>query len=321
MLHRHTILTALLFLSTGCTGFARVRPVTFRCAGSVVVLADSLAGAKLNVQPDAYTRELTAFDLSTRLNNESATQADYLHKAAASVRRWPAAEQQALRNAFASLDSIATALNLNLHLPDTVWMIKTTCAEEYSAEGYTRGARIMLNTSAQPIDLHLVAHELWHVISRANAALRDSAYAVFHFRPCNNIEYKRALGNRVITNPDCPWIAHYVTLTAAGKAQDATLVLYSNAAYRPGGTLDDYASIGVLFLEGDDAHKHPATSNGKPVIMSLEDVPGLAAQVGSNTPYMLHIEEIVAEHFAAVFTGTPFREMSYVQGVKAALAR
>lgn len=291
----------------------------FRCANSVVVLLDSAQAASLNTTPDDYTREHTSFDLAIRLGHPTSKEEEYLQKAGQSVRNWPTAERQQLRKAFGSLDSVVRSAGLNLHMPDTIKMIKTTGAEEFGAEGWTRTNRIMLNTSAQPISLHLVAHELWHVISRYNPDVRNKAYAVFHFKPCNNIVYKPALNNKVITNPDCPYLLNYITVDVAGKPQDVALILYSKTDFQPGYTMDNYASIGLLGLTGDDMHKQPLLKEGKPVIYEISDVPDFLTQIGTNTQYIIHIEEITAEHFAALITGKKVPQMKYVEGVRKAL--
>ena len=296
--------------------------LTFSCAGSVISLLDSADAAAISIRPDAYTREHTSFDRSIRFDKpDGLTEADYLQAAAKNVRTWPAAEQAQLRKAFAAIDSFAKASGLKLHLPDTVKMIKSTAGEEFGAEGYTRENRIMLNTGAQPISTHLVAHELWHVISRANAAVRTHAYAAFHFKPCNNIVYKPALNDQVITNPDCPYLLHYISVEIEGKQQDVTIALYSKTGYQPGYTIDKYVNIGLLALSGDDTHKKPLIKDGKPVIYELTETPDFLKKVGMNTDYILHVEEITAEHFAALVTGKQLPQMEYVNGVKKALMK
>ncbi len=297
------------------------KQITFPCAGSTIVLMDSASAANINVQADAYTRELTPFDLAIRFDKtpDKLSQRDYLHKAAVDARNWPADEQAQLRLAFGRIDSFAKASGVRLHMPDTVKMIKTSGGEEFGAEGYTRGNRIMLNTAAQPIGLHLVAHELWHVISRGDEKVRNDAYAVFHFKPCNNIVYKPAMHNHVITNPDCPYLQHYVHIDKDGAGSDVAPVLYTKEDYHPGFVAMQSASIGLLALTGDDAHKQPLMKDGEPVIYEIETSPDFMKQIGMNTQYLLHIEEIAAEHFAALVGGMKLRQMEYVEGMKAAL--
>jgi hypothetical protein len=314
---------ALLFLLLHISNKAWSEQTAFKCAGSVILLMDSSSAASINILPDAYVKELSPFDLAIRLDKSPVglTHDDYLMRAASDSRDWPQDEQEQLRKAFGSIDSFAKASGAKLHLPDTVMMIKSTCSAEFGAEGYTRGNRIMLNTSAEPISLHIVAHELWHVISRLNERVRNDAYTVFHFRKCNNIEYKAAMNGRVITNPDCPFIANYVTVKKDGKSWDVAPVLYSKDDYAPGYVMMEHVNIGLLAFTGDDSHKKPLMKDGQPVILELDNTPDFLTQVGANTQYVLHIEEIAAEHFAALVAGKRLHQMEFVTGMREVLMR
>jgi len=293
---------------------------SFTCAGSVIRVLDSNEAARKNSLGDEYTHELTPFDLSIRLNKESElNESDYLDASAHNVRNWPLEEQNLLKQAFAEIETVARTQALHLHLPDTLDLIKSTCMEEFGAEGYTRKTRIILNTVAEPISTHLVAHELWHVISRYNIALRNKVYSGFGFKPCNRIDYKSAMHNRVITNPDCPFLEHYANVLYNGKELEMTLVLYSKITYQSGRSLFDYIHTSLLEVEGDAEHKHPVVNKGEPRTYELDDVPDFMKQIGTNTPYMLHIEEVAAEHFAALMAGKVFRQMSYVDKFKICL--
>src|SRR5438067_2226328 len=92
---RAILLISLTVLTT--SGWAK--QIMFPCAGSTIVLMDSASAAGNNVQADAYTRELTPFDLAIRLDQspDKLSQRDYLHKAAVDAHDWPADEQAQLR--------------------------------------------------------------------------------------------------------------------------------------------------------------------------------------------------------------------------------
>ncbi len=293
---------------------------SFPFAGSVVELLDSTEAAALNGASDAYTKALTPFDLSIRLSMPTgAAEADYLHRAATAVHDWPVVEAADLETAFKAVETYIVSQKLQLSLPRIIQMIKTDGSEEFEAEGYTRDARIMLNTGAQPLSAHLVAHELFHVISRASPALRDRAYAAFGFKPCNPIDVNAAVDGRGITNPDCPVVEHSVSVPDGKVLRQYALVLYSKVAYKAGGTLGDYAAIGLLELSGIGTTKTALMEDGKAVVREFEEVPALFSVIGTNTQYLLHPEEISAEHFAMLVVGEKVREPKYSDRVKAAL--
>lgn len=295
---------------------------SFPFAGSTVELLDSAEAAALNGISDAYTNALTPFDLAIRLNNPTgATEADYLRRAAAAVHNWPANEAADLQRAFSGVETALAAHEITLPLPHSIQLIKTDGTEEFGAEGYTRGARIMLNTTAEPSSVHLVAHELFHVVSHANPGLRDRVYLEFGFRPCAPIAVAKALDGRGITNPDCPVLEHYINLADGKVLKSYALVLYSKQGYKAGGSLGDYAAVGLLELTGTEKKKAPLMDGGKAVVHELGEVPALFKEIGTNTQYLLHPEEISAEHFAMLVAGEEAREPQFLERVEAVLRK
>lgn len=292
----------------------------FYCSGSLIRLVDSSEAATLNLQSDHYTKSLTDFDLSVRLNRaQGGTEADYLQLSAKSVESWKPNEEQELKAAFDALESTSKKQSISLHLPDTVILIRSNASEEFHADGWTRRNRIMLNMQVAGISTALVAHELWHVISRLNPDVRDQAYAVFHFKPCNNVDYKTPFKNHVITNPDCPEIRHYIRVDQNGAETDMALMIRAAGDFQPNGSLGDYVDMVLVVLDGDDNNKHVRMKNGKPVFENPYQLPDFFKQVGQNTEYMLHVEEITAEHFAALITGRKVRQPEYVTALQNAL--
>jgi hypothetical protein len=284
---------------------------SFPFLNATVILDDSLDAALANRKSDVYTSGLTTFDLAIRLHREGASEPEYLDQSAKSMRNWPEDEAAQLKAAFIAIQTKANTLGLKIPLPDTIHLCKTTGREEFGAEGYTRHNRIMLNTAAEGVSTGLVAHELWHVISRLNAAARNRAYAVFGFKACNRVDYKPAFKGQVISNPDCPFIEHYMRIDKDGRQQDVAIVLYSRSPYVKGGGLMDYVAVGLLALEGGDSNKKPVIKDGKPLVYDFSACPDFFRQAGKNTEYMLHIEELTAEHFAAIMAGRELKQPEY----------
>lgn len=292
----------------------------FNCAGSLIRVVDSAEAAVLNLQSDNYTRSLTDFDLAVRLNRANGgTEADYLQLSAKSVESWNGDEEELLKAAFDAIEAVSKKQSVSLHLPDTVILIRTNASEEFHADGWTRRNRIMLNMHVTGVTTALVAHELWHVISRLNPEVRDRAYSVFHFVPCNNVDYKTPFKNQVITNPDCPEIRHYIRVDQNGIETDMALMIRAASGFQPNGSLGDYVDMVLVTLDGDDNNKHVRMKNGKPVFENPYQLPDFFKQVGQNTEYMLHVEEITAEHFAALMTGRKVRQPEYITALQNAL--
>ena len=195
-----------------------------------------------------------------------------------------------------------------LNLPPVVLLVKTSGQEEGVA--YCRGPAIVLPRNvlgAQQQRLpSLLPHELFHVLSSHNARLREALYASIGFQACNRVALPGPLASRKITNPDAPVNDHYLTIELDGRPAEVMPVLYSKIdRYNPaqGGTLFAYLEFKLMLLENDAGVRRAALSGGRPTLLDPKSTPGFAEQVGRNTSYTIHPEEILAENFVFLLNG------------------
>jgi hypothetical protein len=283
----------------------KAESIKFSFNKSTIIAADSLDGAVRLGENDGYANYFSLFDIQSKTDDISKTRKDdYYEHARKQSLNWTQKEIADLKAAFAEVLDSLNKKGIVLSLPAKIYVIKSTLKEEYGASGYTRGNNIVLNTASEGINAHLVSHELFHVYSRHNPAKKDKLYSVFGFKKCNKIALNGALDNLNITNPDCPEIAHYVSM----GNEDVTLLLYSAKKYEGGNVFETYVRLGVLVLEGSGDNKKIKIQDGKAVIKTFEEVPELFQIIGMNTDYVLHPEEIAAEHFSMIVTGTVPRQ-------------
>lgn len=264
-----------------------------------IIIPDSAEAAAVLGTDDGYAAYFSTFDVQSKTNDKANTVRSLYYKyAAKQARNWTPAETARLQAVFAAIADSLNSKGIALTLPEKVYIIKSSCKEEYEASGYTRSGEIVLK-GGEDISAHLVSHELFHVFSRYNVKKRDELYNVFYFKRCNAIALGKAFNNLNITNPDCPEIAHYIHVDSL----DGALVLYSTKPYTGGNVFQDYIQVGLVVLEGGDNNKTVKMENGKPVVKELQNVPSLFSYIGTNTNYIIHPEEIAAEHFSMVVTG------------------
>jgi hypothetical protein len=295
----------------------------FSFQGSVIELLDSAAAAEATNHSDEYTKALTSFDLQIRLGRkENVSEKGYLDLAASQALTWTGEDSRKLETAFGDIETFLKENGIHLHLPEKIQMLKTAGAEEFGAEGYTRENRIMLCVKArQEITTHVVAHELFHVFSRFNAGTRDSIYAIFGFEKCNRVNTATAMGHLVITNPDCPFTAHFITLPWKNSMQPFVLQLYSTKPF-DGQFSFENMNVGLLAVAGSNNDMHPSVgADGKPILLQLGEIPELFNKVSRNTPYVLHPEEIAAEHFAMWVVGQKVSQPEYFDKMKTVLVK
>lgn len=256
---------------------------------------------------DEFIERLSPFDLAVRMRSERpVTKEQFLRHLAADARAWQPDELETLQKAVAAVDKKLTGWNLPW--PENILLVKIS-GEIDGGAAYTRGSAIMLPPrvlAGPPSRLErLLAHELFHVLSRNNPKLRDRLYRVVGFRPCGPVELPADLRARRITNPDAPLSRWYTTITLDGEPTQVAPILFSKKKYdaEAGGGLFDYMTFRLLAVEEQGERMTPILKDGKPVLLDGRHTPSYYDQIGRNTSYIIHPEEILADNFALLLEG------------------
>ncbi|MEO5722278.1 MAG: hypothetical protein ABIR71_12520, partial [Chthoniobacterales bacterium] len=117
-----------------------------------------------------------------------------------------------------------------------------------------------------------------------------------------------SLAARKITNPDAPRNDHFILLEVDGKKWPAVPILFSTSqTYDPQRGGEFFAYLDFQFLlatrSADASRLEPALDGSAPKLAGLKEVSGFFEQVGKNTDYILHPEEILADNFALLVLG------------------
>ena len=270
---------------------------------SVIVFPDDEKAQSLLQKEDDFTKSWSSFDVQSRLGDSEGTKAELLALIPKEVLTWREKEKTRIKDIAAEIDAKAKELGWDLRLPDTIYIVKTSGNEEGGAEGYTRSNYIVLKEEAvrgkEKALEHLLSHELFHIISRANPKLRAELYALIGFNIMTPIKYPEEIADLRITNPDATQTDTYISLKLDGKEQDAMMVLYAKDEYS-GGSFFEYLQIGFLAL---DENQQVLMEDGAAKIYGLREAKGFFEQIGRNTQYIIHPEEILAENFSMALWG------------------
>ncbi|MGN6546783.1 MAG: hypothetical protein ACTHK7_17135 [Aureliella sp.] len=294
------------------------------------------ARAELSTR-DAFVSRMSPFDRSARLKTDKPVdEATYLEFAGNQALEWSSQDQKRITAAIKALN--AKLLPLHLNFPAEIRFIKTTGLEE-GAAAYTRGTAIilpkkMLSRPAPQLQ-SLVCHELFHILSRHDAELRQRLYRAIGFEPCAELELPESLQKRRITNPDAPIDNHCIkikTTAIDGKSQEqwAVPILTSTADKYDtarGGEFFDYLIFKLILVDraagGANAQKKtmPILADGQPVLIDPHEAGGLMEQIGRNTDYIIHPDEILADNFVILVLGSSkIASPEVLERIRAALA-
>ena len=255
---------------------------------------------------DEFVQRLSPFDRAARLKtNADVSEAQYLIFVGTQAAAWSEADKAQVQAVLADLTPRLAAMPLPW--PATVLLIKTTGQEEGGAP-YTRANAIILPATvlsrAPRGELQeMVAHELFHILTRQSPALKEKLYAAIGFKPCGEVAFPVVLRSRKITSPDAPKNDHCIRLDFAGEEAWAIPLLFATSErYDParGGEFFAYLELSFLKVEGGGAEP-PAKAtydNAQLYLVPVTAIRGFTEQVGRNTEYIIHPEEILADNFS-----------------------
>ncbi len=252
------------------------------------------------MQEDEFTDSWSQFDIDSRMQKKHSTKNELLNYIASQAREWTVDEKTKIVPILMSINELIIKEDLNIDFPDEIYFIKTTADEEGGAGGYTRANYVVLKedilSSPNESLKQIIVHELFHVLSRNNPAFRKQMYGIIGFEIVNVIPYPENLKDYRITNPDAPQTDAFIKLNVNGEEVECMMILYSDRDY-DGGEFFKYLNVGFMRLKGDTV-KEIALIDEKPVIYTFKEVSDFYEQVGKNTGYIIHPEEILADNFA-----------------------
>jgi hypothetical protein len=295
---------------------------------SVVEFASVKQGKEILGRVDDYVSRMGPFDRMLRLKTaREVSEREFLDFATGNVLSWNVEEKARVEAILASL--AAELQKLDAPFPARVLLVKTTGREEEGV-AHTRANAVMLSQrslGATDAELAgLLAHELFHVLSRHDRALRARAYRIIGFRLCPEIVLPPQLAPLRITNPDAPLNDAFIEVVMDGKPVPAMPVLLSRSpTFDPaiGRDIVDYWLLKLLILEKADAtgRMRPAFRSGEPMLAAISEVSGFSEQVGRNTGYIIHPEEILADNFALLVTGRSGESPEVLRQLRKVFAR
>jgi hypothetical protein len=238
------------------------------------------------------------------------------------VQPWTAARRERWRAAALGIE--ARVRELRLPLPDETLLVSSN-GQESAGMPYTRANAIVITfggDSPHPSDPWLMAHELWHVVSRHAPALADRVYREIGFEPVPELVWPAVWDEIRLANPDAPSNRHALRAEIGGRSTMLTPALVAaRTTLRAGEPFAALFEVRLLEIEADaDGRRSRAVmQDGAPRWHAIERVPAFLERSGGNTPYVIHPEETMADNLAFLLTGRPARNADLLRRIEAAL--
>jgi hypothetical protein len=291
---------------------------------SKFTLASAEQGREVLGRIDEYIRNQSTWERGARMNKVAEISAeDYAGFCRKSVLDWDRAETPATLSA---MNSLAGMLKPYVQwMPPEVLIVKTSGDEEYGS-AYTRGSAIVIESRGGfgRASTGLLAHELWHVISRHQPKLRDRMFEAIGFHYCGPVKWIAPLDRLRITNPDSPLNQHAIKVKYQGREYMAMPIMYAKTerfGIDLNNNLGAFLDTHLLLVKPDASGTgvEAIIKDGKPLLVTFSDVQNFREQVGYNTNYLDQPEEIMADNFALLVLGRTPRSPEITAKLKAIL--
>lgn len=277
---------------------------------SVVHFATVEEARALLAARDDYVKGLSAFDRQSRVEvDHDVSEDEFVRFVASHAQPWSADQMAKVEKAVASLrDKLAP---YDLPFPDKILLVRTTGREEGNAAYCRRNAVIIPTARAgdSPAQIErLLNHELFHVLSTHNPKLREALYGIVGFHLFTPVAMPVKLRDRKLTNPDAIQLDAYITLNIDGNPVRAVPILFANVPRfdaKQGGPFFRYMSFQLMAVEEVDGAWRPVERDGEPKLIDPNKTPDYARQIGKNTGYIIHPDEILADNFVHMVQGKP----------------
>jgi hypothetical protein len=224
-----------------------------------------------------------------------------------------------------ALEAIAPALNrLALPWPPEILLISTD-GRESANQPHTRANAVMLPRRFEQqgySDAEVLAHELWHVLSRHRPELAQRLYALIGFEPVAELEWPRAWAAIRLANPDAPRHRNAMRLTIDGRDTWVMPVVVVGEG-GPHETLLDRIELRLLEVVpgAGGAPTRARLRGGQPVLHDIDSNPEFLQRLGGNTDYTMHPEETIADNFMFLVVGRQVPNPALLERIRAELTR
>lgn len=269
--------------------------------------ADAAEGAELLLSNREYYESLNQSDLDYRMQKKGATLEELEAFAAEQIRDFTDTEKAGLAQAVADIEALCRERGYSLPYTDDIVFIKTTAREEEDSGGYTHGTQIYLNEQyvalgSQPDDpeihtayMQLIAHELFHCLTRNHPEFRRDMYAILGFTVVeDDYAFSKNIWDVIISNPDVEHHNSYAAFEINGESRDCTVVFTTTKPFdQPGDNFFDSRMTGLVPI--DDMN----------TLYTSDEAANFWDVFGENTAYVIDPEETLADNFSfAVLFGT-----------------
>lgn len=261
--------------------------------------ADAKEAAELLLSNRNYYDNLTQNDLNFRLQKLGGTLEELEALAAEQTRDYTDAEKARIDQSMALIQKNCAEWGYTLPPMDDIVFAKTTMREECDAGAYTHGTQIYLgermmqygsydDPAVQAYFDTIVAHELFHCLTRNHPDFRAAMYAILGFTVVDeDYVFAPEIRDTIIANPDVGHHNSYAAFDINGRMTNCVVVFTTQKPFaKAGDSFFDEMVTGLVPI--DDMT----------TMYTADEAANFWDVFGRNTDYVIDPEETLADNFA-----------------------
>ena len=276
--------------------------------------ASAKEGRQILLSNTAFYQSLTQNDIDWKLRCTGKTIEDFKTFSANQIQDFTDEEKKALDAVVTTIETRLDYLGIGLPPMEEITFIKSTMEDEGWAGGYTLGNSIYLSSfilhaiaemkeGRQPYTpdyneyfsmttTSLVAHEMFHCLSRNNAQFRQRLYSLIGFTVMDHeVEFGPTVRNLILGNPDVERYDNWAEFTINGEKRRCILVAVYESSFAEAEKTDPDASffnhMNSVLVPLDDTD----------TMIPIEQASDIYQIMGHNTDYLIAAEECIAENY------------------------
>lgn len=293
---------------------------------------DSLSAAQAIVRDEAegFFEKITPLDMALQMGRPLAGGVEretilreYRSFLQRDVEGFSPQEEELLKRAFQPAFELSRQLQPAL-FPASARLIKTRGRHYGPSVFYTRENCVVIPENELYEDnleslVQVMLHEVFHIYSRYHPEQREALYRLIGFSPLPlPLSFPDSLARRLLLNPDGISLNCAITLKAPEDslpAQAIPLIVSGRPDYTPAlPHFFDYLEFRLYpVLKTDGEYRVSVEGGYRSPLPPPAQLPAFFAQVGDNTGYIIHPDEILADNFVLLAmskTGKPAFSLS-----------
>lgn len=272
------------------------------------IFLDSIAAAIAITQDkkEGFFEKIGQLDMEIQMSQACKVSRDkfvvqYKQHLAEGVLSFTPDEKQFMQKVMEKAYKICHNLSPNI-FPDQIKLIKTNMNHYGPSVYYTRENCIIipqnvLMTQREESVLETMLHEIFHIYSRYNVDKKNKLYETIGYTKVDNVKIPKRLKNRLLLNPDGIDFLYKIKNLSTERNQnfEAVPLLYTR--------VEEYDNDNALFFtylkfnlfelkDGKVITEKEGAST-----LKIEEVQNFFEQIGQNTDYIIHPDEVLADNF------------------------